>query len=264
MVANNRVSRIKGGLDLRGHPFSIAAERAEFLRLVSELERKVLDELAGAPFEHYRALVDSFTGMHRSQPAGFGSIGVMLTPATYPPLAFGEPQARALRKQLVDTAGVGPVWQWARNWRLNEEWVVDVAYQTLEIWRRKPPKKDDSMLHWGHVRVLSKPFLDPMRDPAYPPRPKAWDPLEESESGYQRRIDAYKAKARAVIRACGLIAARERAPERVRWLVYRHVCRQTYMEIAAAELRFSGRVVVEDTVRKAVESAAEELDLPLS
>ena len=149
-----------------------------------------------------------------------------LSPGEYEPDRPND-QARALFLQKISeltphvlenlsTCGLGQEREWAERWHLTDEWLIDVARDTLTTWLKYPehsrgqwadPTQGDLVPDWPNI-------------PLGPLGTQSWDPIFESETAFRSRIEQHILDVRKVAETTGHIKPREkRNLKHFSWLV---------------------------------------------
>ena len=210
-------------------PPSVAEARGRFLRLVAELAPCCIDHLAGGPLHSARAFA------RRRNPAG--------SPWRWrdvEALAAVWPEAARLRDAVRD---------WAREYRIDADWVAAAAVRTLSLWVAFPDMAAER--RWFPAVVERRVIF------------------REDEQGMTAGCAAELAKERWARRAPVRRRPTPRRPagNHLAWLVWSLVERKNLPEIARRYSKELGREMGEEvdptTIRDGLARASALVGLPL-
>ena len=253
-----------------GEDVAVHAARALFLQAVHRVEPRVVGDLMGEPLELYRPI---FEARLESVPedqrhwwkAGewFPSWGTILYASERDPKELHQ-----LRDLLL---------HWAHKWRLEEEWCLEAAAETLAMLSAAGDAAEPQPLHYLGTPMTKSPFAESdlrfeFSSRGWSPALTSWEDAQEAmDERYQDAKQAYRERIEALCRERGLPpvpGTRMRTGDHFEWVARFQVGRETWTEIADVETerlhaeRKPG--VTGDAVAKAVREKADLLSLTLA
>jgi hypothetical protein len=154
---------------------------------------------------------------------------------------------------------------WSERFRLVDEWVLDIAVSTLEVWVNEPESAGDRV--WRYPQLLT---MQPLaHDETQLQITVQWDAPFESWDGFKKRLDAYvgkelskyKSQIERLVAERGWKTVPVRQQEHFRWLVQYQVRGWSAKQIADRQQR--NLKAWENTVSKAVKTTAQRIGLTL-
>ena len=253
-----------------GEDVAVHAARALFFQAVHRIEPRVSGELMDEPLALYRPIFEAgLAGIPEDQRpewrafAAFPSWDTIFYARAHDPKELHE-----LRNLLLT---------WSRKWRLEGDWCLVAAAETLAIFSAAGDAAELQPLHYLGTPMIERPFTDPelhfaFSSRGWSPTLTSWKEAEESmDERYQDAKQAYRERIEALCRERGLQpvrGAKVRAGDHFEWVARFQVGWELWTEIAQVEtarLHAEGKAGVSaDAVAKAVREKADLLGLTLA
>lgn len=233
-------------------------ERLRFLKAVERVAPKVLSRgLAGKPRDAYQQIVDR--AFRETEAANVRIMrynkkrGGFLTPAATQTVRV--PQISGGRYEVSDD----PLLQtfaallgtWAIRYKLNEEWILDAACETIDTWSQSGPQP-----HWTYHPPTWLLSIMVATEIAFPP-PTTWRVPKETLDEFEKRVNQERSR---LLRENGVIRRIVKQPGK-NWH-YEALARSLIDDEQDSELakRYSTDY---QTVQSGIKSAAALIDIPL-
>ena len=253
-----------------GEDASVHAARALFFQAVHRIEPRVVGELMDAPLALYRPIFEASLASLPEERRHwwrtfdrFPSWGRIFYASDRDPNELHELRALLLH--------------WAHKWRLEDDWCLEAAAETLAIFSAAGDTAEPEPLHYLGTRMIELPFTD--SELRFEFSNRGWSPTLTSWADAEQFIDwhfgevkkAYRERIDALCRERGLQPVRGtkvRAGDHFEWVARFQVGRELWTEIAEGEterLKAKGKPGVSaDAVAKAVREKAQLLGLTLA
>jgi hypothetical protein len=248
----------------------VHAARALFFQAVHRVEPRVVGDLMGEPLALSRLIIEAgLAGVpedqrHRRRTGEwFPSWGTIAYASDRDPKELHE-----LRAVLL---------HWAHKWRLEDDWCLEAAVETLAILSAAGDTAEPQPLHYLGTRMIESPFAASelrfeFSDSGWSPTLTSWEVAEQWIDWHYREVKkAYRERIDALCREQELQPVRGtkvRAGDHFEWVARYQVGRELWTEIAEVEtkrLKARGkRGVSADAVAKAVREKAQLLGLTLA
>jgi hypothetical protein len=175
-----------------------------------------------------------------------------------------------LANRIAVNAEAGPcvdaVREWSERFRLVDEWVLDIAVSTLEVWFNWPGSAAESVWHYPQQVLNMQPLA---HDETQLQIAENWDAPFERWDAFKKRFDAgvgkelaeYKSRIERLVAERGWKTVSIYQQDHFRWLAQYQVREWSARRIAANQKRHLQNG--EHTVSKAVMTAAKKIGLTL-
>ena len=253
-----------------GEDAAVHAARALFFQAVHRIEPRVARELMDEPLALYRPIFEAgLAGVPEDERHSWRAFGAFPHWDTIVYASERDPkELHELRAVLLD---------WAHKWRLEDDWCLEAAAETLAYFSAAGDAAELQPLHYLGTPMIERPFTD--RDLRFEFSSRGWSPTltswkeaeESMDERYQDAKQAYRERIEALCRERGLQPVRGtkmRAGDHFEWVARFQVGRELWTEIADVEtkrLKAEGKPgVTGDAVAKAVREKADLLGLTLA
>ena len=253
-----------------GEDANVHAARALFFQAVHRIEPRVARELMDKPLALYRPIFEAgLAGIPEDQRPEWRAFDTFLHWDTIVSASERDPkELHELRNLLL---------KWSRKWRLQDDWCLEAAAETLADFSAAGDAAELQPLHYLGTPMIERPFTD--CDLRFEFSSRGWSPTltswKEAEAlmdeRYQDAKQAYRERIEALCRERGLQpvrGTRVRTGDHFEWVARFQVGRELWTEIADDEterLYADGKPgVTGDAVAEAVREKADLLDLTLA
>jgi hypothetical protein len=265
-----RRSLARRAYEAPGEDIAVHAARALFFQAVHRIEPRVVGELMGEPLALYRPIFEArLEGVPEDQ-RHWWRAGEWFPhwDTTFYASKHDLKELHELRALLL---------HWAHKWRLEDDWCLEAAAETLAIFSAAGDTVEPEPLHYLGTRMIEIPFADSELRFAFSNR--GWSPTLTSWEDAEKFIDwhygevkkAYRERINALCRERGLQRVRKtrmRGGDHFEWVARYQVGRELWTEIAEVEtarLKVKGKPGISaDAVAKAVREKAQLLGLTLA
>src|SRR5215217_87785 len=253
-----------------GEDAAVHAARALFFQAVHRIKPGVVSALMNKPLALYRPIFEAgLAGVPEDQRPEWRALDTFLHWDTIVSASEHDPEElRQLRAALLD---------WAHRWRLEDDWCLEAAAETLADLSAAGDGAEAQPLHYLGTPMSKRPFTD--RELRFEFSSRGWSPTLTSWEEAQKWMDecyedakqAYREHIIGLCRERGLQpvrGAKVRAGDHFEWVARFQVGWELWTEIAQVEterLKAQGkRGVTGDAVAKAVQEKARLLGLTLA
>jgi hypothetical protein len=265
--------------------YSILVARDRFLKAVADHFPKVLETLRRDVLPHFSSLFEIRPNPRMQlRPGGYGTtFGVPPDYAAGPPEQYimvratkeeikrhiDDPAASLLRHSwscefahAVDPKRIAVrdrLARWGKIWRLGEEWIYDIALDTMEWWTTRPswPIRWHHNRHWGIDANDAPPALTIHEEWWFEPWAQFSKRIQTQISAYKLAVDDYHAHHGYDPEAVG------NSPHHFEWLALFQVGRQSPIKIRDWHEKTHGEQLAESAITKGYTRLAKRIGLML-
>lgn len=239
------------------HPGEVGGlhqRRQYFFEVVHRMEPRVSADLMGEPLALYRPLFEA--ALDRLPPdsgLGWRWSDAVPTWSTFKYATESHDPLEALRLRDL-------LLRWSHKWRLEDEWCLEAAVQTLAQWSAEGDNPVPRPLYYLGAQMIEISFNEEelrfsFSHRGWFPTLETWETAKEwIDDGYREALKKYKKRVERLSRDAGLVPVRQtrnRAGDHMEWLV-RVVLHQDEYECIAAGYDNLTRQAVSGAVKKQV------------